>query len=110
VEHPGAETWEQSMRSLKPGGTLVTCGATTGYRVSLDLRFLFSKQYSILGATMGSRADLLQVTNLMEEGLLTPAIDRVYPVKRIKDAHGYLESGDHTGKTVLSFGSEENSE
>lgn len=109
VEHPGAETWEQSMRSLKPGGALVTCGATTGYRVSLDLRFLFSKQYSILGATMGSRTDLLQVSNLMEKGLLNPLIDKVFPVQRVKDAHEYLESGDHTGKTILSFGSEKNS-
>ncbi|MGB9104935.1 MAG: zinc-binding dehydrogenase, partial [Terriglobales bacterium] len=53
IEHVGQATWGESMKSLKPGGAIVTCGATTGPKVDLDLRFLFSKQFSFLGSYMG---------------------------------------------------------
>src|SRR5271157_4689972 len=54
VEHVGAATWDRSVQSLAAGGRLVTCGATTGYDVKLDLRFLFSKQQSVMGSYMGT--------------------------------------------------------
>ncbi|MGE0405228.1 MAG: zinc-binding dehydrogenase, partial [Candidatus Korobacteraceae bacterium] len=60
-EHPGKSTWEESMRSLKPGGTIVTCGNTTGPNVEIDLRFLFSRQLSFLGSYMGTMGDLHNV-------------------------------------------------
>ncbi len=63
-EHVGAATWDQSVASLTPGGRLVTCGNTTGYDVHLDLRFLFSRQLSLLGSFMGSKAELYSVLEL----------------------------------------------
>jgi len=54
VEHVGKATWEDSVKSLKAGGTLVTCGATTGPEVGLDLRFVYSRQLSVLGSYMGT--------------------------------------------------------
>jgi NADPH:quinone reductase-like Zn-dependent oxidoreductase len=60
-EHVGQATWEDSVRSLKPGGTLVTCGATTGYEGEIDLRVLFSKQISLRGSYMGEMGELHEV-------------------------------------------------
>src|ERR1700726_662432 len=61
VEHVGAATWEQSMKCLKPAGILVTCGATTGPSASFDLRFLYSRQLSLLGSYMGTMGELYEV-------------------------------------------------
>src|SRR5436853_7034782 len=61
VEHVGAATWDESVKSLKPGATLVTCGATTGPEVKIDLRFLYSKQFNLLGSYMGTMVELNEV-------------------------------------------------
>src|SRR5437667_9031743 len=61
VEHVGAATWEESVKSLKPAGTLVTCGATTGPNVGIELRFVYSRQLSILGSYMGTMGELYEV-------------------------------------------------
>src|SRR5690242_4355047 len=58
VEHVGTATWEESMKCLKPGGTVVTCGATTGPNVNMELRFLYSRQLSVLGSYMGTMGEL----------------------------------------------------
>src|SRR6202167_2944807 len=58
VEHVGTATWDESMKSLKPGGTIVTCGATTGFDAAFDLRFLFSRQLNLLGSYMGTMGEL----------------------------------------------------
>jgi len=57
VEHVGAATWDESLRSLKSGGKLVTCGATTGSSVGMDLRHLFARQLTLLGSYMGTMSD-----------------------------------------------------
>src|ERR1043165_7580975 len=56
-EHVGEATWGESMRSLKPGGSLVTCGATSGNEAKFDIRVLFGKQFSLLGSYMGTMRD-----------------------------------------------------
>src|SRR5271168_4318100 len=61
VEHVGTATWDESMKSLKAGGTIVTCGATTGFDAKFDLRFLFARQLSFLGSYMGTMGDLYDV-------------------------------------------------
>jgi NADPH:quinone reductase-like Zn-dependent oxidoreductase len=61
IEHVGKATWDESVKSLKAGGTLVTCGATTGPKVELDLRFLFSRQLALLGSYMGTMSELHEV-------------------------------------------------
>jgi len=60
-EHVGASTWDESMKSLKPAGTVVTCGATTGPNVGIDLRFVYSRQLSVLGSYMGTMGELYEV-------------------------------------------------
>ena len=104
VDHVGAATWQASLRSLGKGGKLVFCGATTGPEVSMDLRFLYIRQQSILGSTMGTRSDLFQVMRLVEAGKLRGVVDnKIFPFTEVAQAHQYLESGQHFGKVILSF-------
>lgn len=100
-EHVGEATWEHSVRSLAVGGRLVTCGATTGCEGKIDLRFLFTRQLSILGSFMGSKAELYSVLELVGRGLLKPVIDKVMPLAQAREAHERLERREQFGKIVL---------
>ena len=102
VEHVGVATWEESMKSLKPGGTIVTCGATTGPNVSFDLRFLFSRQLNMLGSYMGTMGELHDVLSHVFAGRLKPIVDRTFPLKDARAAHEYLEASQMFGKVVLN--------
>jgi NADPH:quinone reductase-like Zn-dependent oxidoreductase len=103
VEHVGAATWDESVRSLKTGGTLVTCGATTGPNVAIDLRHLFARQLSLLGSYMGTMGELHEVLKHLFGGRLKPVVDRVFPLSDIRAAHQYLEKSQMFGKVVLSI-------
>lgn len=100
-EHVGAATWPKSIESLAASGRLVTCGATTGYDVKVDLRFLFSKQQSLLGSYMGTLGELYQVLKFVFRGELKPIVDRVYPLSEIAAAHQRLENKEQFGKVVV---------
>jgi len=101
IESVGQETWDKSLRALARGGRLVTCGATSGYRCETDLRFVFSKGLSILGSTMGGRAELLRVARLVGEHRLKPVIDRVLPLSRVADGHRAMAERSLFGKIIL---------
>jgi NADPH:quinone reductase-like Zn-dependent oxidoreductase len=102
MEHVGAATWEESVKSLKPGGTLVTCGATTGPEVKIDLRFLYSKQFNLLGSYMGAMGELHQVLKHVFSGRIRPVVDRTFPLVEAKAAHEYMEKSEMFGKIVLN--------
>jgi len=102
VEHVGAATWEESMKCLKPAGTLVTCGATTGPSASFDLRFLYSRQLSLLGSYMGTMGELYDVLGHVFAGRLKPVVDRTFALKDIRAAHDYMEKSQMFGKVVLN--------
>ncbi len=102
VEHVGAATWDESVKSLKSGGTLVTCGATTGPNVGIDLRHLFARQLSLLGSYMGTMGELHEVLGHVFAGRLKPVVDRVLPLREIRAAHEYLEKSAMFGKIVLN--------
>lgn len=104
VEHVGPATWEGSVKCLVKGGRLVTCGATTGPEVPLHLARVFFLSLSILGSTMGSRGELHRIARLMAEGRLSPVIDRVLPLSRVREAHEAMESREQFGKIVLTPG------
>jgi NADPH:quinone reductase-like Zn-dependent oxidoreductase len=101
-EHTGEATWEKSVRSLVRGGRLVTCGATSGYKCDLDLRYLFSRQISLHGSYMGGKIELLEVMRFFEDGRLKPVVDRVLPLEKAADAHRALEDRAQFGKVVLT--------
>jgi NADPH:quinone reductase-like Zn-dependent oxidoreductase len=102
VEHVGAATWDESMRSLKTGGTLVTCGATTGPEVKIDLRHLFARQLRLLGSYMGTMAELNEVLGHVFAGRLKPVLDRVFPLSDVRAAHEYVEKSQMFGKVVVN--------
>jgi len=102
-EHVGTATWDDSLASLAAGGRLVTCGATTGYDAKVDLRFLFSRQLSLLGSYMGTKSELQTVMKLVAAGKLKPIVDRIFPLAEAAAAHSYLESSSQFGKVVLKI-------
>ena len=101
VEHVGMATWEESLRSLRSGGTLVTCGATTGPNVAIDLRHLFARQLRLLGSYMGTMAELNEVLGHVFAGRLKPVVDRTFPLSELRAAHEYLEKSQMFGKVVV---------
>ncbi|MBI4970781.1 MAG: zinc-binding dehydrogenase [Candidatus Omnitrophica bacterium] len=102
-EHVGPATWPSSMKSLAKLGRLVTCGATSGAKVELDLRFLFSRQFTILGSYMGGRFELDKVLELIEAGKLKPVIDKTFPLKDARAAHEHMLDRKNFGKIVLEI-------
>jgi NADPH:quinone reductase-like Zn-dependent oxidoreductase len=101
MEHVGVATWDESLRSLKPAGTLVTCGATTGPQVGIDLRFVYSRQLSILGSYMGTMGELHDVLKHVFAGQLKPVVDRTFHLQDARAAHEYLAASKMFGKVVL---------
>jgi|SRR5262245_12026230 len=101
IEHTGKDTWPKSILSVKRGGRIVTCGATSGFEAETDLRHVFSRQIQILGSYMGRRAELFEVLRWMEKGRLDPVVDRVLPLEQAADAHRVLEAREAFGKVVL---------
>jgi NADPH:quinone reductase-like Zn-dependent oxidoreductase len=102
-EHVGEKVWAEALKSLAWGGRLVTCGATTGPHVTMDLRHIFIKQQRIIGSTLGTRADMLRIAGLVGRGLIKPIIDRIFPFCAVADSHRHLASGHGLGKVVLAW-------
>jgi NADPH:quinone reductase-like Zn-dependent oxidoreductase len=100
-EHVGKFTWEKSILALTGGGRVVTVGATTGYDPPTDLRHVFYRQLSVLGSTMGSKGELLEVLKFVEQGRLRPILDRVVPLADAAKAQVLLADRAQFGKVVL---------
>ena len=101
-EHVGADIFEKNMKSLARAGRLVTCGATTGADVTVNLRYLFVKQLKIIGSYMGGRQELSEVLEGVRRGDYSPVVDTVFPLEKAADAHRYLEDRNQFGKVVLT--------
>ncbi|MBW8772605.1 MAG: zinc-binding dehydrogenase [Gemmatimonadetes bacterium] len=101
VDSVGQATWERTLRCLARGGRVVVCGATSGPEAGFDLRRLFWHQWSILGSTMGSRAEYRAVAALAARGLLRPVVDSTVPLDRALDAFHRLAAGSQAGKLVI---------
>lgn len=102
-EHVGRATWEDSIKLCRNGGRIVTCGASSGWDASTDLRHVFFRQIQILGSTMGSKASMFRIAALVGAGRLRPIIDRVFPLAQAADAHRYLDRREQFGKVVLAI-------
>jgi NADPH:quinone reductase-like Zn-dependent oxidoreductase len=101
VDSVGQATWDKSLRALRRGGRLVTCGATSGPSISLDVRRLFWNQWTLLGSTMGSRREYREIVRLAGLGRLWPVVDRVVPLESAADALRRLAAGEQFGKLVI---------
>jgi len=101
VDNVGQDTLMQSLRSVARGGSVVIVGNTSGPLAEIDLRYVFGKQISIIGSTMGSHQDFRDVMKLVWDGQLKPVLDCVLPLSEGKAAFAILEQGKQFGKIVL---------
>jgi len=92
----------KSIRAVRNGGRIVTCGATAGFHPAIDLRHIFFRQVEVLGSTMGSKADLLAVLGHVAAGRLSPVVHAAMPMSFAADAHRMLEERRAFGKIVLA--------
>jgi len=102
VDNVGQATLTQSMRAVARGGRIVIVGNTSGPKTELDVRYIFGKQISLIGSTMGTHQDFRDVMDLIWAGKLKPVVDRVMPLSAGKEAFEILERGDKFGKLVLT--------
>ncbi len=103
IETVGAATWKHSLRSVRPGGRIVTSGATTGSDIPLELPRVFYRQVSIVGSTSATRGETLRMLRFMEAAGLRPTIDSVYPFERIHDAFRRTQQPDLFGNVVVDI-------
>ena len=101
VEHVGGRVFEAGLAALARDGRLVTCGATTGGKVALDLNLVFGRHLTLLGSWMGRRSDLNDALRHVASGALRPVVDSVLPLEDARRAHERIEARAHFGKVVL---------
>ena len=103
VENVGEATWDTSLRVLGRGGRLVTCGATTGPKVAIDLRRVFWHHWTIMGSTLGNLAEYAEIVRRLGRGELRPVVDRVYPLAEARVALERLAQGEQFGKIAVEI-------
>ena len=101
IDHIGAQVWDDCIHSLARGGRLVICGATTGGNLSLDARRLFSRQLTVMGSYLGTRAELVHATDHLASGTLRPVVDSVFPLEAAMKAQRRMLDRQLFGKIVL---------
>ena len=103
IDSVGKDTFQNSIRLLKPGGRLVIPGATTGPISEVDLRQIFWKQLKIVGSTMSNQKEFRKVMDLIFLGKIRPVIDKTFPLEKIIEAEQYLSEHQQFGKIVLKI-------
>ena len=103
METVGRATWSHSIRALRPGGTIVTSGATSGPKLDdAELTRIFFLQLSVVGSTMGTRADLASLVTMLDATGTRPLVDRVLPMEQARDGFAAMAEGDVFGKIVFT--------
>lgn len=100
-EHAGGAMWENGVRCLRPGGTMVFCGATSGEMVGLNIRYAYRRQLNLIGSYSWDRGEIEKVLKLVESGRLRPVVDSVFRLEDASKAHVRMERDEHFGKILL---------
>ncbi len=103
IDNVGQTTFPTSVRLLRPGGRLVTCGATTGPKAEIMINQIFWKQLEIKGSTMANQGEFREVMKLVLDGKITPIIDKIFPLEQARDAEKYLNDANKFGKVLLKI-------
>lgn len=98
IESVGAATFNKSIAQLRPGGTIVTFGASAGDEIKLDLRNFFYGQFNLLGSTMGSAEEFQSMLHFIEKHRIKPVIDQIFPLSKYEEAFQRLEDAEQFGK------------
>ncbi len=103
MESVGAATWAHSVRAVRPGGRIVICGATSGPNPPAELNRIFFLQLSVIGSTMGTKADLGDLIAFLHNSALRPHIDRTLPLDSTGEGLAAMQSGELVGKIVVEI-------
>lgn len=103
IDSVGNNTWISSLKSVKKGGTILTCGATSGPNPEEEIRLIFWKQINIMGSTMSSISEFKEMVNLVKEKKLKPVVDSVFALENAKEAYKKLDQARQVGKIVLTI-------
>ena len=101
IESVGASTWSHSVKSVRPGGTIAICGATTGDQPGAELTRIFFQDIRVQGNTMGAREDFARLLKFVEHADLHPVIDSAYAIDDARLAFSKIMNGDVFGKIML---------
>jgi NADPH:quinone reductase-like Zn-dependent oxidoreductase len=104
MENVGEATWAHSLRSLRPGGVIAVCGATSGPNPPADLRRVFYLQLSVVGSTMGTRTELADLMSFLATADIRPVVDTVLPLEQAAEGFARMAAGDLSGKIVFTPG------
>jgi NADPH:quinone reductase-like Zn-dependent oxidoreductase len=103
METVGKATWSHSVKSLRPGGTVVVCGTTSGADLdNAELTRVFFLQLRVIGSTMGTRSELASLAELLDVSGVRPVVDRVLPMEQARDGFAAMAEGDLFGKVVFT--------
>lgn len=103
IDSVGAETFNQDLSLLAPGGRLITFGTTTGSSIETEIRTFYHKQISLMGTTMGSPKEFAELLMAVNTGKIKPIIDRTFPLAEASEAHRRLEAHRQFGKIILEI-------
>ena len=102
VNYTGGDTWVRSLRCLRVGGRLLTCGATAGYDPKEDIRFIWTFELKVLGSNGWARTDIEKLLELVQQGKLKVLVDKVFKLDQAREALRVIEDRDVFGKIVVA--------
>ena len=103
IDHVGTNTWMTSLQCLKFGGRMAVCGATTGEIANIEIRTVYNKQLSIIGAYLGTKAELIDMMKFMQVKKIKPIIDSNFRLCEAAKAHIRMDNNEHFGKILLKI-------
>jgi alcohol dehydrogenase len=103
INFTGGDTWVPSIRTLRPGGRLLTCGATAGFDPKEDIRYIWRREVDIMGSNGWDRNDLLALIERVQTGRLDPVIDRIFPLEHARDALAHMQTRAVLGKILVQI-------
>ena len=102
VNYTGGNTWVNSLKCLKVGGRLLTCGATAGYDPKEDIRFIWTFELKVLGSNGWARSDIVTLLDMVQQGKLKVLVDRIYKLEEAREALSVIEDRQVFGKIVVA--------
>ena len=106
-EHVGRATFPTSVFTVKPFGKVVICGATSGYDLDFDVRYLWMRQKQIIGSHFANAWECNKANRLIDSGLIRPVLWRTMPFEQVADAHQLMHENKHLGKIAILVGATE---
>ena len=102
VNYTGGKTWKETLRCVRLGGRMLTCGATAGFEEEVDCRYVWTFEHTIIGSDGWRRQEIVDMLSLMEAGKLEPVIHKVLPLEEIREADRLLEDREAFGKVIVT--------